>query len=56
MSATTALGIVVIAFGALGIAIVAGMFLWGAREDGRDQERTNARLARAVRSRRRDLR
>jgi uncharacterized iron-regulated membrane protein len=54
MSGTTVFGIVLIAFCALGIAIVSGMFLWGAREDGRDQRRTNARLARASRARRRD--
>ena len=39
-------GIVLIAFSAITIAILAVMFLWGAREDGRDQRRTNARLAR----------
>jgi hypothetical protein len=56
MSGTTVFGIVLIAFSAIGIAIVAGMFLWGAREDGREQERTNARLARTSRNRRRPLR
>jgi hypothetical protein len=56
MSGTTVFGIVLIAFSALGITIVAAMFLWGAREDGRDQRRTNARLARARRARRRDVR
>jgi hypothetical protein len=53
MSGTTLFGIVLIAFSAIGIAIVAAMFLWGAREDGRDQERTNARLARGSRRNRR---
>ena len=57
MSGTTVFGIVLIAFSVLGIAIVAAMFLWGAREDGRDQRRTDARLARARRAaRRRDAR
>ena len=46
MSGTTVFGIVLIAFLAIGLAIVAVMFWWGAREDGRDQERTNARLRR----------
>jgi hypothetical protein len=53
MSGTTVFGIVLITFSAVGIAIVAAMFLWGAREDGRDQERTNARIARGLRNRRR---
>jgi hypothetical protein len=56
MSGTTALGIIVIASCAIAIAIVAAMFLWGAREDGRDQRRTDARLARASRTRHRDIR
>lgn len=46
MSGMTVFGIVLIAFLAMGLAIVAGMFWWGAREDGRDQERTNALLRR----------
>jgi hypothetical protein len=46
MSGTTVFGIVLIASSAIAIAVVAAMFLWGAREDGRDQRRTNARLAR----------
>ena len=46
MSGTTVFGIVLIAFSAITIAILAVMFVWGAREDGRDQRRTNARLAR----------
>jgi type II secretory pathway pseudopilin PulG len=45
MSGTTVFGIVVIAFSVVGIAIVAAMFVWGAREDGRDQKRTDARLS-----------
>jgi hypothetical protein len=53
MSGTTVFGVVLITFSAVGIAIVAAMFFWGAREDGRDQERTNARLARGMRQRRR---
>ena len=50
MSGTTVFGIVLISVSALAIGIVAAMFLWGAREDGRDQERTNARLARDSRN------
>jgi hypothetical protein len=46
MSGTTVFGIVLITFSVLGIAVVTALFLWGAREDGRDQERTNARLGR----------
>jgi hypothetical protein len=49
MSGTTVFGIVLIAFSAVAIVIVAAMFLWGAREDGRDQRRTNRRLARSSR-------
>jgi hypothetical protein len=56
MSGTTVFGIVLIAFCAAAIAIVAAMFVWGAREDGRDQRRINARLARGVRNRSRDTR
>jgi hypothetical protein len=56
MSGTTVFGIVLITFSAVGIAIVAALFLWGAREDGRDQRRTNARLARVSRARRRGKR
>lgn len=44
MSGTTVFGIVVVAFCVVGIVVVGAMFLWGAREDGRDQERTDARL------------
>jgi hypothetical protein len=46
MSPSTVLGIVLIALSAGAIAIVAAMFLWGAREDGRDQRRRDARLSR----------
>jgi hypothetical protein len=53
VSGTTVFGIVLIAFSVLGIAIVAAMFLWGAREDGREQKRTNARLAQGTGQRRR---
>jgi hypothetical protein len=50
-----AFGIVVITVSAIAIAIVTVMFVWGAREDGRDQKRTDARL-RASSRRSRDLR
>ena len=50
MSGTTVFGIVLISVCAVAIGIVAAMFLWAAREDGRDQERTNARLARESRN------
>ena len=42
-------GIVVIAVSALAVAVVTVMFVWGAREDGRDQKRTNAQLRRGSR-------
>jgi hypothetical protein len=45
VSPTTALGIALIVMGAVGIAIAAAMFLWAAREDGRDQRRRDARLS-----------
>jgi hypothetical protein len=54
-SVVIAFGIVVIAVSAIAIAIVTVMFVWGAREDGRDQKRTDARL-RASSRRSRDLR
>jgi hypothetical protein len=41
-----AAGIVLIAVSALGIGVVAWMFLWAAREDGREQRRIDARLRR----------
>ena len=37
-------GIVVIAVSAIAVAIVTAMFIWGAREDGRDQKRTDERV------------
>ena len=39
-----AFGIVLITVSVIGIAIVLWMFIWAAREDGRDQKRTDARL------------
>jgi hypothetical protein len=39
-----AFGIVLIVVSVIGIVIVAWMFLWAAREDGRDQKRTDARV------------
>jgi hypothetical protein len=39
-----AFGIVLSVVSAIGIVIVAWMFLWAAREDGRDQKRRDARL------------
>jgi hypothetical protein len=50
MSGTTVFGIVVTAFCVVGIVVVGAMFIWGAREDGRDQERTDARLGRGSRN------
>jgi hypothetical protein len=44
MSGTTVFGIVITTVCVVGIAVVGALFVWGAREDGRDQERTNARL------------
>jgi hypothetical protein len=46
VSGTTALGIVLIAVSAITVAIVAAMFVWGAREDGREQRRVDALLSR----------
>ena len=48
-------GVVVIAVSAIAVAIVTAMFVWGAREDGRDQKRTDERL-RASSRRSRDTR
>jgi hypothetical protein len=45
----TALLVITSAVGAISIAIVIAMFLWGAREDGRDQQRRNAQLRRTPR-------
>jgi len=39
-----AAGIILAIASAITIVIVLWMFLWAAREDGRDQKRTNARL------------
>ena len=44
-------GIVLIVVSVVAVAIVTAMFLWGAREDGRDQKRVNERLARDARTR-----
>jgi hypothetical protein len=46
MSGSTALGIVLIAVSAITLVIVAAMFIWGAREDGREQQRIDALLSR----------
>ena len=51
MSGSTVLGIILIAVSAVTLAIVAVMFVWGAREDGREQQRINARLSRSHRNR-----
>jgi hypothetical protein len=56
VSGTTVFGIVLIATSAVGITIVAAMFLWGAREDGREQRRIDARLSRRARNRERGTR
>ena len=48
-------GIVVIAGSAIAVAIVTVMFVWGAREDGRDQKRTDARVEANRRRSREDL-
>jgi len=44
MSAMTAAGIILAAMSAVTIVIVLWMFWWAAREDGREQKRTDARL------------
>jgi hypothetical protein len=44
MSGMTAAGIILAIASAITIVIVLWMFLWAAREDGRDQKRANARL------------
>jgi hypothetical protein len=41
-----AAGIVIAVVSAIGLVIVLWMFVWAAREDGRDQDRRNARLRR----------
>jgi hypothetical protein len=42
-----ALVVIVSVVGAISIGIVVAMFLWGAREDGRDQQRREALLRRS---------
>jgi hypothetical protein len=42
-------GIVLVVVMAFSVAIVIALFLWAAREDGREQERINARLRRGRR-------
>ena len=44
MSTATALGIILTAVLGVTIVVVGVMFWWGAREDGRDQKRVDARL------------
>ena len=44
MSGMTAAGIILAVVSAVTIVIVLWMFWWAAREDGRDQKRTDARL------------
>src|SRR5437870_4506148 len=39
----TAFGIVLVVSSALGVLIALSMFIWAAREDGRDQKRRDAR-------------
>jgi hypothetical protein len=46
MSGTTVFGIVLIVFSVLAVSVVAVLFVWGAREDGRDQARLDLRLHR----------
>jgi hypothetical protein len=46
MSGSTALGIVLIVVSTITLAIVAVMFVWGAREDGREQRRIDALFSR----------
>jgi hypothetical protein len=45
MSGSTVFGIVLIAVSTVTLVIVAAMFVWGAREDGRKQRRIDARLS-----------
>jgi nitrogen fixation-related uncharacterized protein len=44
MSAMTAAGIILAVASMVMVMIVLAMFWWAAREDGRDQKRTYARL------------
>jgi nitrogen fixation-related uncharacterized protein len=46
MRVMLAAGIILIVVSAIAIAIVMWMFLWAAREDGREQKRIDARLRR----------
>jgi hypothetical protein len=46
MSGETAFGIVLTVVSALTLLVVGVMFWWGAREDGREQRRIDARLRR----------
>jgi len=46
MSRMTAVGIIPSVVSTITIVIVLAMFWWAAREDGRDQKRTDARLGR----------
>jgi hypothetical protein len=46
VSATTIAGLVLVVVSVATVAIVAAMFLWGAREDGREQKRVDALLRR----------
>jgi len=39
-------GVILAVVAAISVAIVLVLFVWAAREDGRDQERTDARLRR----------
>ena len=51
VSGATALGIVLLSVSAITLVIVAVLFVWGAREDGRKQRRTDARLSRGSKDR-----
>jgi hypothetical protein len=51
VSGTTVFGIVLIAVSAITLVIVGAMFVWGAREDGREQRRIDARLSRRPKNR-----
>ena len=51
MSGTTAFGIVLIAVSTITLVIDPAIFVWGAREDGREQRRIDARLSRGSKDR-----
>ena len=51
MSGSTVLGIILIAVSTITLAIVGVMFVWAAREDGREQRRIDARLSQDPRNR-----